>query len=246
MRTSFHRIAYEALEVCNALEIAAVDRAVVLSGLPAGARALDIGTGNGAVAGRLAQRFGMAVTAVERDPAMADLARARTAGLDVRVAEMTSTAALDAEGPFDLMVVIGATDPAGPGSREPEVAMERLREHLNPGGFILWGDLVWTDTPPEPLRLIVEAANTYRSDRGYRQAAERAGLAVVSAEMSSDATWDRYVGVMDGAARAWLAAHPDAPEAGAVRASADRVKAMFDFGREYIGFGLYLLKRPTE
>ncbi|KQS55259.1 hypothetical protein ASG17_03970 [Brevundimonas sp. Leaf363] len=246
MRTSFHRIAYEALDVCNALEMAAVDRAVTLSGLRPGARALDIGTGNGAVAGRLAQRFGMAVTAVERDPAMADLARERTAGLDVRVAEMTSTAAMDAEGPFDLMVVIGATDPAGPGSREPEAAMERLREHLTPGGFILWGDLVWTDTPPEPLRLIVEGSNTYHTDAGYRRAAEGAGLEVVSAEMSSDATWDRYVATMDGAAQAWLSAHPDAPEAGAVRTSADRVKAMFDFGREFIGFGLYLLRRPQE
>ncbi|RZJ85771.1 MAG: methyltransferase domain-containing protein [Brevundimonas sp.] len=246
MRTSFHRIAYEALDVCNALEMAAVDRAVALSGLEPGARALDIGTGNGAVAGRLARRFGMAVTAVERDPAMADLARTRTAGLEVRVAEMTSSAAMDAEGPFNLIVVIGATDPAGPGSREPEAAMERLRENLNPGGFILWGDLIWTDTPPEPLRLIVEGANTYRSDAEYRRGAERAGLEVLSVEMSSDATWDRYVTTMDEAARAWLAAHPEAAEAGAVRTSADRVKAMFDFGRAYIGFGLYLLRRPAE
>ena len=45
-----------------------------------------------------------------------------------------------------------------------------------------------------------------------------------------------------GSARAWLAANPDAPEAPAVRASADRVKAMFDFGRPYLGFGLYLLR----
>ena len=247
MRTSFHHIAYSALEVCNALEMAAVDRAVSLSGLLPGARALDIGAGNGAISRRLAERFGLSVIAVERDPAMAQLARDRTGGLaGVRVLEMTSTAALDAEGPYDLIVVIGATDPAGPGSREPEAAMEGLREHLNPGGFILWGDLVWTETPPEPLRLIVEASNTYRSDKGYRVAAAGAELEVVSAEMSSDATWDHYTATMDAAARAWLAAHPDAPEAAAVRTSADRVKAMFEFGREYLGFGLYLLRRPVD
>ena len=244
MRTSFHRIAYEALDVCNALEMATVDRALALSGLTPGGRALDIGTGNGAISARLAAHFGLEVLAVERDPAMAALARERTDGLTVRVAEMTSTAALNAEGPFDLIVVIGATDPAGPGSRDPEVAMERLREHLIPGGFILWGDLVWTDAPPEPLRMIVEASNTYRSDAGYRAAAEGAELEVVFAELSSDATWDHYKTTMDAAARAWLAVHPDAPEAPAVRTSADRVKGMFDFGREYIGFGLYLLRRP--
>lgn len=247
MRTSFHHIAYSALEVCNALEMATVDRAMTLSGLQPGARALDIGTGNGAISRRLAERFGLSVIAVERDPAMAELARERTRGTPgVRVVEMTSTAALDAEGPYDLIVVIGATDSAGPGSRDPEVAMERLREHLNPGGFILWGDLVWTETPPEPLRMIVEASNTYRSDKGYRQAAEGAELELLSAEMSSDATWDHYVATMDATAREWLAANPDAPEAAAVRASADRIKGMFDFGREYVGFGLYLLRRPTE
>jgi SAM-dependent methyltransferase len=241
VRTSFHHIAYAALQVCNALEMAAIDRAVTLSGLRPGARALDIGTGNGAVAARLADRFGLSVLAVERDPAMAALARSRAPG--VRVVEMTSTAALDAEGPFNLIVVIGATDPAGPGSRESETAMARLREHLSPGGCLLWGDLVWTETPPEPLRLIVEASNTYRDDAGYRRSAAAAGLDVVSAEMSSDATWDRYVAAMDAAARAWLTDHPSAPEAPAVRASADRVKAMFDFGRAYLGFGLYLLRR---
>lgn len=246
MRTSFHHIAYQALEVCNALEMSTIDAAVTQTGLAAGARALDIGCGNGAIAVRLAEQFGLLVTAVELDPAMAALARDRItrSRTDVVLHEGRSGEVLNAQPPFDLISAIGSTDPVGDGLRDPAEIFAGLREHLTPGGWLLWGDLVWTETPPEPLRLITEMNNTYATDDGWRAAAQDAGLEVVSVELSSAETWDRYTTTMDRAARDWLDANPDAEEAPGVRASADRVKAMFDFGRPYIGFGLYLLRRP--
>jgi SAM-dependent methyltransferase len=242
MRVSFHLIAYRALDVCNALEMATVEAAVARADLPAGATALDIGCGNGAVAALLARRFGLNVTAVERDPAMAALARERTAGSGVTVVETGSETALADLAPQDLIVVIGATEAAAAGLRDPQAVFERLRGHLTPGGRLLWGDLFWRGEPPQPLRMLVEAANTYLTHDGWQTAARAAGFEIVSADISSSETWDRYTAAMDTAAQAWLAAHPDAPEAPGVRASAQRVKAMFDFGRPYIGFGLYLLK----
>lgn len=243
MRASFHLIAYRALDVCNALEMAAVEAAVARADLPAGATALDIGCGNGAVAARLARRFDLNVTAVERDPAMAALARERTAGSGVVVLETGSETALADLTPQDLIVVIGATEAAAAGLRDPRAVFERLRDHLAPGGRLLWGDLFWRAEPPPPLRMLVEAANTYLTHDGWQAAARAAGFEVVSADVSSPETWDRYTAAMDAAAQAWLAAHPDAPEAPGVRASAQRVKTMFDFGRPYIGFGLYLLRK---
>ena len=243
MRTSFNLIAYRALDVCNALEMAAVEAAVARAALPEGAAALDIGCGNGAVAAMLARRFGLSVTAVERDPAMAALARERTAGSGAVVVEAGSETVLADLAPQDLIVVIGATEAAAAGLRDPRAVFERLRSHLAPGGRLLWGDLFWSADPPEPLRLLVEATNTYLTHEGWQTAAREAGFANVWADVSSPETSDRYTTAMDAAARDWLAAHPDAPEAPGVRASAHRVKAMFDFGRPYLGFGLYLLKR---
>lgn len=242
MRTSFNLIAYRALDVCNALEMETVEAAVARTGLTAGAAALDIGCGNGAVAAMLARRFGLAVTAVERDPAMAALARERTAGSGAVVVEAGSETVLADLPPQDLIIVIGATEAAAPGVRDPRVVFERLRGHLAPGGWLLWGDLFWSADPPGPLRLLVEATNTYLTHDGWQTAARQAGFEVASADVSPPQVWDRYTTTMDAAARDWLAANPDAPEASGVRASADRVKAMFDFGRPYLGFGLYLLK----
>lgn len=244
MRVNFNLIAYRSLDVCNALDMETVEQAVARAGLTKGASALDIGCGNGAVAAMLARRFALTVRAVERDPAMAALARERTAGSGAMVVEAGSEAVLADLPPQDLIVVIGATEAAAAGLRDPRAVFERLRDHLKPGGHLLWGDLFWAAEPPDPLRMIVEVTNSYLTHEGWQLAARDAGFDVVSADISSRETWDRYTTAMDAAARDWLVANPNAPEAPGVRASADRVKAMFEFGRPYLGFGLYLLRRP--
>ena len=245
MRINFNRIAYEALQVCNAVSMDAVEEAVDLTDLPPGARALDIGTGNAAVAIRLAKRFGLLVTAVEFDPGMAELARSRIAeaGACVDLIEARSGDVLAGSSPFDLIAAIGTIEPAGAGLREPADIFAGLAAHLTPGGFILWGDVVWKGEPPEPLRQMMELNNTYADDAGWRAAAASAGLEVVSAWMSPDAEWDHYTSTMQTAAETWLAAHPNDEAAPGVRRNADRVRALFDFGRPFVDFGLYLLRK---
>lgn len=247
MTVTFNRIAYQALQVCNALGMDQVDAAVRQTGVAPGARALDIGTGNAAVAIRLAQAFDLAVAAVEADPGMAELARSRIAearaGVDLIVARSGDVLATQA--PFDLIVALGTIEPAGAGLREPADVFAALARHLTAGGWLLWGDVTWRGEPPEPLRQVMEIHNTYAGDAGWRAAAGAAGLEVVSARMSSDAEWDHYVGAMQAAADDWLVAHPDDPAAAGVRANAHRVATMLSFGRPHIDFGLYLMRRVT-
>lgn len=246
-RITFHRIAYEALTVCNALEMAAIERMVALTPPAWGARMLDIGAGNAAVAIRLTQAFGLDATAVELDPGMAELARARIAASRAAVALVEGAAGplLAETPPWDLIVAIGATDPAGQGRLEPRDLFGALSERLAPGGALIWGDLFWIGEPPAPLRQIVELNNRYATHAGWQAAARDAGLIVEAAEISGEAAWAAYAPVMDQAARDWLQAHPDHPDADGVRLSADRVKAMFEFGRPWLGFGLYRLRRAA-
>ncbi|HEY1225415.1 MAG TPA: class I SAM-dependent methyltransferase [Brevundimonas sp.] len=246
MRINFNRIAYEALQVCNALALDAVEAAVAATGLPPGARTLDIGTGNAVVPIMLTERFGFAVTAIELDPGMAELARARiaAAGAAVDLVEARSGDVLATSASFDLITAIGTIEPAGAGLRAPADVFAGLAAHLTPGGFLLWGDVVWKGEPPEPLRQMMELNNSYADDAGWRAAAASADLEVVSARMSPDPEWGHYTTTMQTAAETWLAAHPDDEAAPGVRRNADRVKAMFAFGRPFMDFGLYLLRRP--
>jgi cyclopropane fatty-acyl-phospholipid synthase-like methyltransferase len=250
MRPTFHRIAYEALDVCNALEMATLEAAVQATGLPPHARVLDIGSGNGAVAIALAEVFGFEVTSVELDPAMAELARSRIeaseASCQIILHEARSDVVLEAGGPFDLIVALGTTEPIGGGVRDPRGMLKGLARRLTPGGWLLWGDLVWTAEPSQPLRQIVELNNTYADHAGWQAAAKAAGLEVVSAEVSSPALWNRYRMTMMAAVQVWLDGHPDHPAAASIRSRAHQLGLMFDFGEGALGFGLYLLRQPPS
>jgi cyclopropane fatty-acyl-phospholipid synthase-like methyltransferase len=248
MRPTFHRIAYEALDVCNAVEMTTLEAAVKATTLPPHARVLDIGSGNGAVAIALAEVFGFEVTSVELDPAMAELARSRIeaseASCQIILHEARSDVVLEAAGPFDLIVALGATEPIGGGVRDPGAIFRGLARRLTPGGWLLWGDLVWISEPSQPLRQIVELNNTYANHEGWQAAARAAGLEVLSAEVSAPELWARYRTTMMEAVEAWLDARPDHPAAASIRSRAHQLNLMFDFGEGALGFGLYLLRQP--
>lgn len=245
---SFQRIAYEVREVCNGVELAALEAAVARTGLGVGATAIDIGTGNATVAIHLAQRFGLNVAAVELDPVMADLARSRieaaVAGDRVSLTVARADEVLARTEPVDLIVALGTTNVSGEGRPTPEAGFIALRRNIKPGGWLLWGDLVWLAEPPAPLRQITEFTNLYADDAGWRAAAVAAGFEVIDGRISPQDVYDAYAGDSVAAARAWVEANPEAPEAGSIRFNADRVQAIMEFGRDYIGFGLYLLRNP--
>ena len=177
---SFQRIAYEVLEVCNGVELAALEAAVARTGLGEGATAIDIGTGNATVAIHLARRFGLTFAAIELDPLMAELARSRIeaagvgAGISLTIAR--AAAVLTATPPVDLIVALGTTDVSGEGRPTPEAGFIALRRSLKPGGWLLWGDVVWRAEPPAPLRQLMELTNLYTDDAGWRAAAVAAGF----------------------------------------------------------------------
>ncbi|RZJ20226.1 MAG: class I SAM-dependent methyltransferase, partial [Brevundimonas sp.] len=208
MSISYNRIAYEALEVCNGVTMAAVEAAVARTGLGVGATAVDVGTGNAGVAIRLAQGFGLAVTAIEYDPGMAALARARIDDADAAVELVVGSAAevLADRPPPDLITALGTTNITGEGRPTPEAGFAFLKTRLTPGGWVLWGDLVWIAEPSTPLRQIAEATNQYTDDAGWKRAAEAAGFEVVWSGLSAQAVFDAYAAAADRAARDWLAA----------------------------------------
>lgn len=245
MKMSFHRIAYEALDVCNAVPMAVVDKMVAQAALRPGDRAIDIGCGNAAVSIRLADRFGLVVAAVEMDPAMAHLARSRSVGhANVTVHEAPAGSILTMGAPWDLAVCLGATDPSGEGLRDPSQMLAAIWRRLKPEGWLLWGDLTWLSEPPPPLRQIVEISGDYTDHAGWQAAARIAGFEVVQTWLSDMSEWDHYAGTMLSAAAGWVAANPDHPDAPSVAVRAHQMRLMLDFGRGVMGFGLYLLKRP--
>jgi len=247
MPVAFHHIAYQPLTICNALSMERLEATVRRAGLLPGAAVMDIGCAYGEVSIHLARAFDARVTAVELDPVMAEGAEARVqaVGLSDRISvrREPSAAALAALPPFDLIVAIGSTEPAGKGLREPTAVFAALSQHLTSGGGLLWGDLFWKDEPPAPLRQLVETGGYYVGHDAWQAAARDAGLEVISAEISDETEWAAYRTSMETAIADWLDAHPDHADAPSVAATAHRIKMMLDFGAPYLGFGLYLFRK---
>lgn len=247
MQPTFQRIAYHRVDVANPTHLGRVLAMIDHADLPANGVALDIGAGTGAVTVALAEAYGLTVHAIERDAALAEVIRERAAiaGLpdQVCVHEQNSAAVLAALPPADLVVALGATHPAGRPGLDPEASFRALSTQLRDFGYLLWGDLFWKGDPPAPLRRVLDLTGERTTHAGWRAAGVAAGLTCLAAEEGSEADWDAYVGGSDARVRAWLDAHPDAPEAGGIRARAEQRKALFEFGRPWLGFGLYLFRK---
>ncbi|MBB3676170.1 class I SAM-dependent methyltransferase [Modestobacter versicolor] len=121
---------------------------LLLRRVPPGAqRVLDVGCGAGALAGELARRAER-VDAVDRDPAMVALARARVpANVAVRQADALTVDLPD--GGYDAVLSMSALHhlPLAP-------ALERMAGWLRPGGVLVAVALPRTDLPAElPVEL---------------------------------------------------------------------------------------------
>lgn len=226
-----------------------LDRALAFADLAPGARVIDLGCGNAAVAQHIAEGHDAHVDAVERSPLMADQAEARLAGRgaggDVKVLRMGSAEYLAGAEPCDLLVGIGAIQLAG---AELSVAdtLAALARHVRPGGALLWGETYWRRPPSAGLlSLLGPLGAAYRSHAEYVAAGEAAGLLPLYAVTASEQDWDEYAWRYASAVEAYVRDHPADPDAPALKARVDGWRRLYlAEARDAMGFGLYLFRKP--
>ena len=239
----FFAAAYRTHRFCNPLSEAVLERALEVIPLRPGLRAADLGCGNAAMALHLAERHGLQVDAVERSPGMLALARRRLEGSKgVRLHAGEAEALLAASEPFDLIVATGAHALF---AAAPDLAgvFLRLRAHARPGGHILFGDAFFRKPPSERL---AAALSHFGTHRGYVAAGEAAGLTPLIAVESPQLDFDDYAWRMERSVRAYVAEHPEDPDAGALMARARMQReAYLAEARDVLGFGLYVFETPA-
>jgi SAM-dependent methyltransferase len=241
-------IAYAEMDFCNPLSPALLDRVLGVAGLKPGAAALDLGCGNAAMAVHLAGTYGLQVEAIERSPAVCAIAAARLeaqgASGAVRLHTTTSRDFLADERQFDLIVCVGASGVVE-GPPEPAAVIASLRPHVRSGGFLLWADPFWKREPDPMFVAMLGGLAAYKTHAENIAAGEAAGLVAYYAAVSPDQEWDDYTWRMTAAIEHWLAAHPDDPEAEAVRQRGAFLRAAYIAqGRDSLGFGVYLFRAP--
>ena len=244
------QIAYEAMGFCNPLSPETLDRTLVWARLQPGMRAVDVGCGNATMAAYVAEKHGLVVDALERSPAVAEIARGKLKGRGapgkVTLHTVESQAFLKDAEPYDIVFSVGSSGVVS-GPPEPQAIMEALREHVKPGGMLLWSDPYWKAAPDPNFVAMLGPYAAYKTHQENIEAGEAAGLELWYAGASPPHEWDDCAFSMYAAARQWLTDNPDDPEAPGVlqRAELQRM-AYMRFGRDTLGFGLYLFRRPTS
>ncbi|RMH03312.1 MAG: class I SAM-dependent methyltransferase [Planctomycetota bacterium] len=218
-------------------------------GLPLGSesRILDVGCGRAELLHRLAARFGCRGLGVDPDREALALAReaAERLGTGDRVAliEAPFRPEVVTDASQDLALCLGSTQ-AFDGL---ETALWVLRERVRPGGHLLIGEGFWRREPaPEYLELLGCEVGDLHSHLVNLRLAEEAGLEVARAREATDEEWREYEDRVHANLIRWCDEHADDPRAADLRGHTERWRRGWEIhGRTTLGFGLYLLRRPS-
>ncbi|MCE9619522.1 MAG: class I SAM-dependent methyltransferase [Planctomycetes bacterium] len=249
----FTTIGHGGMAICNPLGEAALRDALdaIVSRLPTvGARAIDVGCGKAELLLRLMERRKIAAIGVDINPAFLAEARAqaklRGCALELRQHSYAEFLAHRNPGDalFDAVLCIGASHAVG----SPREAPAILAKLLKPGGSLLLGEGYWRREPDrEYLSALGAARDNFADHAGNQRLGAEAGLKCVHAVETSVEDFNRYESNYGGAIDAYVAAHPEDPDGPAM---ADRIKswreAYMRWGRDTLGFGLYLFVVPAK
>ncbi|MBV6658033.1 MAG: methyltransferase domain-containing protein [Devosiaceae bacterium] len=244
-RERFSVIAHAKHVFCSPVSASALEALTSELGLRPRSRVVDYGCGTGGMTAWFAETYGPHVDAIERGPRMAAAARMRaeriTAPGTMTVHE-TSAADFAVDAPYDLAIAVGADGLFGATITE---TLHGLANRVRPRGHILLGDTYWRRPPWQAylthLGIGEDAMGSFADMVGH---ARSAGLEVLAAQEASEADWDDYEARYAAAVEAHLRAHPNDPDAAAMRERITVHQQMFaEHGRSTLGFGLWVLKR---
>ncbi|MFD5751049.1 SAM-dependent methyltransferase [Streptomyces sp. NPDC127033] len=210
---------------------------------------LDLGCGWGELLLRLlAAAPGAVGTGVDMNGEL--LARGRVnagaRGLADRVAFVEGAVADFAPGRGDVVLCVGASHTFGDAAppAHTEVALRALRERVDTGGRVLFGEGFWQRPPTdgELAAMWPDASADEQTDLATLVGlADAAGFRPLWIETASLDEWEHFESGYLAGKEEWLAANGAHPDAGSVRAAADAHRAMWLGYRGILGFAYLTL-----
>lgn len=238
----------EGLLFNNPLSPEQVQAAVDRMNLGADSLVLDVGCGRGEMLAVAIETHGCRGLGVDPKEMEIERARKRLAFAGDRVTLLESTiqdADLSGVVP-DAAFCVGSTHAYGGPGMGYRSTLAALLTTVKPGGEILVGEGYWRREPPlEYLAATGIEREEFSSHRENIHTAEELGLEAIHAETSSEASWDLFEAQFWAAAEAQVKMNPGSAK---LREQAEHWRnwknAYIRWGRETLGFGLYLYRTP--
>ncbi len=242
----FSSIAHRDHDYCNPISAAKIEKVLDLLPLDGSSRVLDLGCGRAELALRIIERFGSTVIAVDHSERMLDAARERAewtgalAKLHLDDSDIRNYQA-DPE-TFHLTVMLGA---GGIDGGMPGIC-NQLKTWTKSGGYVLIGEGYWQRKPrSEYVAFLGGPVTQFLDHRGNVQAGVGAGLIPMYAVTASLDEWDDYEWKYSRSIERYAGEQPEDPDVPEMlKRSRQWRDAYLQWGRDTLGFGVYLFYRP--
>ena len=204
-------------------------------------RVLDLGCGTGEVLVALGRRSIRGV-GIDLDADAIAQARAAAAGLPVDFS-VGSAAEVDLPTDCALVVAVGSTHAFGVGDAALVRALGQIRRIVEVGRYALIGELCQRRALPAPYRAFLgDPTGLERSHADNRRVCEAHGFVCIEATEASVAEFDAFEGASQRRRRAAAVAGPEDQREAALQRLDRWRDAHARWGRDAMGFGLYLLR----
>jgi ubiquinone/menaquinone biosynthesis C-methylase UbiE len=224
---------------------AKVDQVLSMLELRPGARVLDVGCGKGEMLVRLAERQGACGAGLDPNPELLADAKARAAArvpqADLAFHAVPACDFDTAPDSLDGALCVGSTEAYG-GYRDTLREMAAL---VRPHGRMLVGERFWRRRPhPDYLDALGASADDLLDHPRNVRAGEEAGLVPICTAVATEEEWDHYEQLRARALEDHARQHPEDPEAEGIWRQARRhAEAYEHWGRDTLGFGLYVFQK---
>ena len=228
-------IGHRHLRIANPIGETRLNRLIDLLSLKKSQAVLDIGAGKCELLRRLIRRYRVAGVGVEIRADIAPKSRGKLSAI------IQDAKRFEAPRAFDAAACIGSTHALG--GYLP--TLKALKRWVKPGGFIVVGEGFWMKRPARGyLKALNGRRNEFTTHEGNIARAEALGLIPWWCVISSRDEWDEYEWSYSRSVEAYAEEHPEDPD---VKPMLDHIRAFrraqMKWGRDTLGFGLYLFRR---
>lgn len=236
-------IAHSELAYDSPINDVMVDDVADLMLLEAGSRVLDVGCAKAEILLRMASRCQVQAFGVDTSEPFLQAAHEAIASRHPAADITLHQQAIEAITPdnYDTVMCVNSSDLYG----TYDDALRAIVPLARAGGMVMMGDYYWLKPPSEAvataLKLPAESIHDYA---GSIAAGEALGLTPLYVTTSARPDLDRYEWLQIHALELYAIEHPDDPDVPAMSARIrQRRSAYIQYGREYLGFGLFLFKK---
>lgn len=231
------------LSFSSPLNYEMVDEVTDLMLLKPGMHIIDIGCAKAEILIRMADRCQVRAYGIDPSPRYIEAAHAqianRTPAADITLYHANVLEFTPDPAGYDASMCINSSELYG----SYEGALQHISTMTRRGGMVLMADYYWREKPAAPLPdFLVNQDYESAIETGLRQ-----GLTPLYATVCTQIDLDHYIWMQAYSAEKYSFEHPDDPDAHDILSRARSMRSMYiRYGRDTLGFGMFLFRKPLE